>query len=74
MSHHSVPSENGTATGGREAEISLAQLRGDCARMAPHWLASAPPAPAPVPPSLIRGIRVPAGSARLIAGTAEYGD
>ncbi|KIF70235.1 hypothetical protein HY68_19410 [Streptomyces sp. AcH 505] len=74
MANHSGRSENGTGTGGLEAEISLAQLRGDCARMAPHWLAPAPSAAVPVPPSHIRGITVPAGSVRLIAGTAQYGE
>ncbi|PSJ28023.1 hypothetical protein B7P34_14690 [Streptosporangium nondiastaticum] len=55
---------------------SLAELRGLCARMSPHWTGSpgqGRPAVA-VPPSLIRGVSVPAGSARLIDGMSEYGD
>ncbi|WP_405708553.1 hypothetical protein OG264_11920 [Streptomyces xanthophaeus] len=62
----------------RAAEASrqpgLAQLLGDCARMAPHWAVPAGPRPARVAPSQIHGIRVPAASARLIASTAAYGD
>ncbi|MBH5334461.1 hypothetical protein IHE55_06440 [Streptomyces pactum] len=54
---------------------SLAQLRGDCARMAPHWSApAAAPAPSPVPPSLIRGVSVPDRSAHLLDAMSEYGD
>ncbi|MEV7418928.1 hypothetical protein [Streptomyces sp. NPDC089919] len=60
---------------GREAGTSeLAQLLGDCARMAPHWAVPAEPAPAPAAPSQIHGVRVPAASVRMIAGTAQYGD
>ncbi|MET8129710.1 hypothetical protein ACFRCW_43130 [Streptomyces sp. NPDC056653] len=58
----------------RESEISLAELRGDCARMAPHWVVPATAAPIPVTPSLIHGVTVPAASARLIDSMAEYGD
>ena len=58
----------------RESEISLAELRGDCARMAPHWVVPAKDAPTPVAPSLIHGVTVPAASARLIDAMAEYGD
>lgn len=53
---------------------SLADLRRDCARMAPHW---AVPADAPqgrTSPSLIHGVSVPARSARLLDGMSEYGD
>ncbi|MEU3610331.1 hypothetical protein AB0E83_33575 [Streptomyces sp. NPDC035033] len=56
-----------------ESELSLAELCGAGARMAPHWVAPADPAPAPVSPSSILGVVVPAASARLIAATAEYG-
>ncbi|MGW0117506.1 hypothetical protein [Streptomyces sp. NPDC003327] len=56
-----------------ESEFSLAQLRGDSARMVPHWVAPVAPAPAPVSPASIHGVVVPAASARLIAATAEYG-
>ncbi|MEV6795716.1 hypothetical protein AB0M87_27840 [Streptomyces sp. NPDC051320] len=57
-----------------ESEAGLTVLRGDCARMAPHWVVPAGPAPAPVPPSLIHGVRVPPASARLIDQMSEYGD
>ncbi|MEI7033860.1 hypothetical protein [Streptomyces pratensis] len=57
-----------------ESELSLAALRGDCARMAPHWAVPAKTAPAPVEPSLIHGVTVPPASARLIDAMAEYGD
>ncbi|MFG3283822.1 hypothetical protein [Streptomyces sp. NPDC048111] len=52
----------------------LAALRADGLRMAPHWVVPAAKAPAPVPPSLIHGVSVPAASVRLIAGMSEYGD
>ncbi|MFE7358673.1 hypothetical protein ACFU8Q_37710 [Streptomyces sp. NPDC057543] len=65
MSNHSAT---------RESEISLAELRGDCARMAPHWVVPAKSAPARVAPSLIHGVTVPAASARLIDAMSEYGD
>ncbi|MEU4174305.1 hypothetical protein [Streptomyces sp. NPDC026589] len=57
-----------------ESELSLAALRGDCARMAPHWTASVKSAPVPVKPSLINGVTVPPSSARLIDAMSEYGD
>jgi hypothetical protein len=68
MTKHIAPREQ------RESEISLAQLRGDCARMAPHWVVPAAAVPAPVPPSRIHGVVVPAASARLIDALSEYGD
>ncbi|MGW3658991.1 hypothetical protein ACWD6R_26410 [Streptomyces sp. NPDC005151] len=61
-------------TAPRESEISLAELRGDCARMAPHWVVPAKAAPTPVAPSLIHGVTVPDASARLIDAMSEYGD
>ncbi|MFF8552129.1 hypothetical protein ACF058_04665 [Streptomyces sp. NPDC015501] len=57
-----------------ESESSLAGLRGDCARMAPHWTKPARSAPAPVKPSLINGVTVPPSSARLVDAMTEYGD
>ncbi|QES41194.1 hypothetical protein DEJ49_09385 [Streptomyces venezuelae] len=57
-----------------EAPESMESLRGDCARMAPHWAVPAATAAAPVPPSLIHGITVPLSSARLIGEMSEYGD
>ncbi|MFI6859388.1 hypothetical protein ACIBKZ_05685 [Streptomyces sp. NPDC050421] len=58
----------------RESETGLAELRGDCARMAPHWVVPAKIAPTPVTASLIHGVTVPPASARLIEAMAEYGD
>ncbi|MES9524295.1 hypothetical protein [Streptomyces capoamus] len=52
----------------------LAALRGDCARMAPHWTAPAHAASRPVPPSLIHGVDVPVRSARLLDAMSDYGD
>lgn len=52
----------------------LAALRGDCARMAPHWAAPDRIAPRPVSPSLIHGVTVPAASARLVDAMSDYGD
>lgn len=58
----------------RESETTLAELRGDCARMAPHWVVPAKIAATPVAPSRIHGVTVPPASARLIDAMAEYGD
>ncbi|MFH8515915.1 hypothetical protein ACH4CE_12495 [Streptomyces gelaticus] len=58
----------------RESEISLAELRGDCARMAPHWVAPTKSAPVPVAPSRIHGVTVPPASARLVDAMSDYGD
>ncbi|MET8813165.1 hypothetical protein ABZW47_14280 [Streptomyces sp. NPDC004549] len=52
----------------------LAALRGDCARMVPHWPASTDPSARPVPPSSIHGVRVPPRSARLVDAMPDYGD
>ncbi|MGW0556557.1 hypothetical protein ACWDZ6_20510 [Streptomyces sp. NPDC002926] len=68
MTKHIAPRDQ------RESDISLAQLRGDCARMAPHWVVPAAAVPAPVPPSRIHGVVVTAASARLIDAMSEYGD
>ncbi|MEU5978634.1 hypothetical protein [Streptomyces sp. NPDC047315] len=56
----------------REAEFTLDELRGDCARMAPHWAPPAKDAPRPVPPSHIHGVVVPATSARLAWRMLDY--
>jgi hypothetical protein len=53
---------------------SLEQLIGDCRQMAAHWKTppgKAPAAPAPAGPG---GITVPAASAHVVAGMAEFGD
>ncbi|MFI1967798.1 hypothetical protein BLA24_01090 [Streptomyces cinnamoneus] len=64
-------------TPAREPE-SLAELRRDCARMAPHWTGVAAPAGRPrphgTPLSLIHGVVVPARSARLLDAMSDYGD
>ncbi|MFF7390510.1 hypothetical protein ACFZAE_18985 [Streptomyces scabiei] len=52
----------------------LAALRGDCARMAPHWAAPTKVITAPVSPSLIHGVTVPVTSARLVDAMPVYGD
>lgn len=57
-----------------ELDGDLAALRGDCARMAPHWAAPAKVITAPVSPSLIHGVTVPATSARLVDAMSDYGD
>lgn len=57
-----------------ESETGLAELRGDCARMAPHWVVPAKVAATPVAPSLIHGVSVPPASAKLIDAMSEYGD
>lgn len=65
MSKHTAP---------RESEVSLAELRGDCARMAPHWTTPKRTVVTPVKPSLIHGITVPPASARLVDAMSEYGE
>lgn len=68
---------------------SLAQLRGDCARMAPQWRTGAGaragtgtatgtggqvPAAGDASASASHGVWVPSRSARLLDGMSEYGD
>lgn len=57
-----------------DVDGGLASLRGDCARMAPHWAAPEKITSLPVSPSLIHGVSVPATSARLLEAMAEYGN
>ncbi|MET7284931.1 hypothetical protein [Streptomyces sp. NPDC005573] len=57
-----------------DPEGDLASLRGEAARMAPHWTAPASPGSPPVPLSLIHGVSVPARSARLLDAMSDYGD
>ncbi|MFJ4768959.1 hypothetical protein ACIP88_07580 [Streptomyces uncialis] len=57
-----------------DREGGLAALRGDCARMIPHWPADRRAGSVPVSPSLIHGVVVPPASARLLDATQEYGD
>ncbi|MGW6461342.1 hypothetical protein ACWF94_36355 [Streptomyces sp. NPDC055078] len=56
-----------------ESDSTLAELRGDCVRMAPRWVAPTAAAPAPVPPSRIHGVVVPAASVRLVDGMYGWG-
>ncbi|MEU7277627.1 hypothetical protein AB0A69_02350 [Streptomyces sp. NPDC045431] len=73
MTEYIAPLERGESDMG--LEFGLAELRGDSARMAPHWRVPAEdaPPPGPVSPSLIHGVVVPPASARLIDATVEYG-
>ncbi|MER6009256.1 hypothetical protein [Streptomyces bluensis] len=57
-----------------DPEGGLADLRGDCARMAPHWAAPDRIIALPVSPSLIHGVTVPPASARLLDAMSDYGD
>ncbi|GGL85576.1 hypothetical protein GCM10010129_31610 [Streptomyces fumigatiscleroticus] len=57
-----------------DPEGGLASLRGDCARMAPHWAAPARDSARPVSPALIHGVTVPPASARLLEAMSDYGD
>jgi len=57
-----------------DLEGDLASLRGDCARMAPHWAAPDRVVALPVPASRIHGVTVPSASARLVDAMSEYGD
>jgi hypothetical protein len=57
-----------------DLEGDLASLRGDCARMAPHWTVPDRSAALPVSPSLIHGVSVPTKSARLLDAMSDYGD
>ncbi|MEU9368790.1 hypothetical protein AB0D78_00480 [Streptomyces avermitilis] len=57
-----------------DLEGGLASLRGDGARMAPHWTAPDRTTPRPVSPSLIHGVTVPPASARLLDAMSDYGD
>ncbi|MFF4013749.1 hypothetical protein [Streptomyces sp. NPDC001843] len=57
-----------------EFDGGLAVLRGDCARMAPHWAVPDRDSSVPVPPSLIHGVTVPLASARLLDAMSDYGD
>ena len=66
------PEAHGTAPVDREDD--LASLRGDCARMAPHWVAPAKTTSTPVSPSLIRGVTVPPASVLLLDALSDYGD
>ncbi|MEW2399187.1 hypothetical protein [Streptomyces sp. NPDC046862] len=57
-----------------DPEGGLAALRGDCARMVPHWAAPDRIVALPVSPSRIHGVKVPPASARLVDAMSDYGD
>ncbi|MFM9367455.1 hypothetical protein [Streptomyces sp. Da 82-17] len=57
-----------------QPDLTLEQLRGDCARMAPHWKQARETAPQPVSPANIHGVTVPGTSARLLDAMSDYGD
>ncbi|WBB59832.1 hypothetical protein O7599_30475 [Streptomyces sp. WMMC500] len=60
-----------------ELDGGLAELRTDCARMAPHWSGHARTPSGHVPDTRISGlarIMVPTASADLLRGMSEYGD
>jgi hypothetical protein len=54
-------------------EGGLASLRGDCARMAPHWAVPERAPSPPASPSLLHGVSVPPASARLLDALSDYG-
>jgi hypothetical protein len=63
---------------GIDPGAGLAELRGDCARMAARWEARPEPAPGPAGRAgatalPLGGMRVDAVSVRLVAGMSEYG-
>lgn len=69
------PAFQGTAP--LELDGGLAELRTDCARMAPHWSGHARTSAVHVPDARISGlarIMVPTTSADLLRGMSEYGD
>ncbi|MEU6345121.1 hypothetical protein ABZ883_29700 [Streptomyces sp. NPDC046977] len=52
---------------------TLAELLGDCRKMAQHWETPATPEAPRVAPSRLHGITVPEASAHVVEGMAEYG-
>ncbi len=57
-----------------DLDLDLASLRGDCARMAPHWAAPDRIITLPVSPARIHGVTVSPASARLVDAMPYYGD
>ncbi|MFI9026085.1 hypothetical protein [Streptomyces sp. NPDC053560] len=77
MTPHVKPVTTDRSTGRHPdgaAHDSMEQLLGDCARMAPHWRSDGHFAAPPRPAAELRGITVPATSAKLLDGMSEYGD
>ncbi|WP_338676232.1 hypothetical protein V1460_27080 [Streptomyces sp. SCSIO 30461] len=58
----------------QDTEISLAELRGRSARMAPHWIVAPSSTSAPVPHSRISGVVVSTASARLVSSMPAFAD
>ncbi|CAL9402899.1 hypothetical protein SUDANB58_01486 [Streptomyces sp. enrichment culture] len=54
-------------------EGGLESLRGDCARMVPHWAAPERAPSRPGSPPLPHGVSVPPASARLLDALPDYG-
>ncbi|WP_327291513.1 hypothetical protein [Streptomyces sp. NBC_01198] len=52
----------------------MEQLIGDCRRMAAQWHVPAGAERAAAAPAGLHGITVPAASAHVVAGMAEFGD
>lgn len=72
MSRHMKPSKSRPSLAEPE---SLAELVGDCIRMARHWpVPHTPPIAPPTPWHRIHGIRVSDRSAHLLDGMSDYGD
>ncbi|MFI1352274.1 hypothetical protein ACH4TV_01590 [Streptomyces sp. NPDC020898] len=73
---HQVPQvhSEGRGAASHDLEGDLASLRGDCARMAPHWAAPDRIITLPVSPSRIHGVTVSPASARLVDAMPYYGD
>jgi hypothetical protein len=65
---------NAPAPAPADLEDDLASLRGDCARMVPHWAVPDRVSSLPVSPSHIHGVTVPPTSARLLDAMSDYGD
>ncbi|MEU9188714.1 hypothetical protein AB0D14_30080 [Streptomyces sp. NPDC048484] len=75
MTNLKLPGEAPLGLEGLEGpEGGLAELRGDCARMVPHWEAPVRIIAHPVSPALIHGVTVPPASARLLDAMSDYGD
>lgn len=53
---------------------SLAELIGDCRKMAEHWEVPAERESARVSPASLHGITVPAASSHVVEGMADFAD
>ncbi|MBP0460282.1 hypothetical protein [Streptomyces montanisoli] len=73
MAIHDVRRKRAGDDLGIEPGAGMAELRGDCARMAPRWEARPTAAAAAVAARPLRGVSVDPGSVRLVAAMPEYG-